>query len=190
MARSHSILRPFSVSTMRASPYPNPRTTQRRQSNTPPIPDPRRPSLPNMLHPSHSPSNSALPSPSLHASSIADYPHTTSTYNQYSEDIYSGLSTFTFGAARPSSSHTSDGSDMISPLTRVSGTVSADRTPRPSVSSTSSSRHKNRQLKVNDPDEGDDEYEDEDDAARGKARSKMRAPGWSGLHRYDGRLLL
>lgn len=64
---------------------------------------------------------------------------------------------------------------MISPLTRVSGTGSADRTPRPSVSSASSGRHKSRILKVNDPDEGDDEYEDDDDVQRGKTRSKMRA---------------
>ena len=64
---------------------------------------------------------------------------------------------------------------MISPLTRVSGPGSADRTPRPSVSSASSGRRKSRSHRARDPDDGDDEYEDEDDVARGKTRSKMRA---------------
>lgn len=91
------------------------------------------------------------------------------------DDIYSGLSTFTFGAAKVSPAQMSDSSDMISPLTRVSGSGSADRTPRPSISGASGGRRKSYSSKVSDPAEGDDEYEDEDDDARGKARSKMRA---------------
>lgn len=59
----------------------------------------------------------------------------------------------------------------------------ADRTPRASVSTASSStkppssrsRNGKQKAKDTDADMGDDEYEDEDDAARQKARSKMRA---------------
>lgn len=156
----------------RSSPYP-PRSAQRRPSNTSPSTGPRRPSLPNALYPPPSPSNIGVSSSPHHATPLTDY---SLSAHQYNEDLYSGLSTFTFGAAHAlPSPHGSDSSDLISPLTRVSGSSSADRTPRPSVSSASSGRRKSRSQRIHDPDEGDDEYEDEDDVARRKTRSKMRA---------------
>ena len=160
-----SLLTPSSNS-LRSLPYP-PRSTQRRPSNTPSLNSTRRPSIPNALNPSQNTPPSALsPQPTQSLSDPGLYG---------GDDIYSGLSTFTFGAAKVIPIQMSDSSDMISPLTRVAGSGSADRTPRPSISGVSGGRRKSYSSKVSDPAEGDDEYEDEDDDARGKARSKMRA---------------
>ncbi|KAI0753926.1 hypothetical protein BC629DRAFT_1598530 [Irpex lacteus] len=155
-----------SHNTLRSLPYP-PRPTQRRPSNTPSITSNRRPSVPSIPSPSQNVPPSGLPPQPVQ--SLSD----PGPYG--GDDIYSGLSTFTFGAAKVSPAQMSDSSDMISPLTRVSGSGSADRTPRPSISGASGGRRKSYSSKVSDPAEGDDEYEDEDDDARGKARSKMRA---------------
>ncbi|KAI0342193.1 hypothetical protein BDW22DRAFT_1376566 [Trametopsis cervina] len=158
------------TSSVRSLPYPPPRTAQRRPSNTPSnsSSSSRRPSIPGHQHSSQN-VPPTVPSPPLQAAtSIVDsfYAH---------DDLYSGLSTFTFGAVRTSPSQAMDTSDMISPLSRVSGSGSADRTPRPSISAASGGRRKSHSNKVSDPAEGDDEYEDEDDDVRGKSRSKMRA---------------
>ncbi|KAI0093071.1 hypothetical protein BDY19DRAFT_1045374 [Irpex rosettiformis] len=155
-----------SHNTPRSLPYP-PRSTQRRASNTPSVNSTRRPSVPSISNPSQNTHPSGLPSQPTQ--SLAD----PGLYG--GDDIYSNLSTYTFGAPKVNASQMSDSSDMISPLTRVSGSGSADRTPRPSVSGASGGRRKSYSSKVSDPAEGDDEYEDEDDDARGKARSKMRA---------------
>ncbi|KAI0076114.1 hypothetical protein K474DRAFT_1708410 [Panus rudis PR-1116 ss-1] len=140
------------------SPYSSSRSSQRRPSNTSSTSSGRRSSLPSV----HSfPAQSHLVPENVH------YP-----LPPTSEDIYSGLSTFTFGAVQPPPA--AQDSDLISPLTRLN---TADRTPRPSISKASSSRSRNgkQKAKDHDPDMGDDEYEDEDDAARQKSRSKMRA---------------
>ncbi|KAI0699543.1 hypothetical protein BC835DRAFT_1330590 [Cytidiella melzeri] len=154
---------------VRSLPYP-PRPTPRRTSVTPSTSSSsssRRPSVPNIQTSSQNiPPTSTLPQPTPSYSDLAFYGN---------DDIYSGLSTFTFGAAKATSSQALDPSDMISPLTRVPGSGSADRTPRPSISGASGGRRKSYTTKVSDPAEGDDEYEDEDDDARGKVRSKMRA---------------
>ncbi|TCD69797.1 hypothetical protein EIP91_006110 [Steccherinum ochraceum] len=93
------------------------------------------------------------------------------------EDLYSGLSNFTFGSVQSSTSQSSDSSELISPLTRV--TDSADHTPRPSISGPSGTKppksRSGKQKARADADMGDDEYEDEDDNERQKSRSKMRA---------------
>ena len=155
----------------RPLPYPPTRPTLRRPSNTPSasISTSRRPSLPGTQpYPSPIP-----PFDPLHSSD---------------NDLYSGLSTFTFGAALPS-----DSSDLISPLTRLSSSSSSTPTPRPSLSGPSGATARNQPSQItskqlqrstpkqkpkdgqSDPDLGDDENEDEEDIARHRRRSKMRA---------------
>ncbi|THH30772.1 hypothetical protein EUX98_g3415 [Antrodiella citrinella] len=96
-----------------------------------------------------------------------------------SDDLYSGLSSFTFGAVQQSlTPQPTDTADLISPLTRMAD--SADHTPRPSISGPSGTKpppksRNGKQKALADADMGDDEYEDEDDQARQKSRSKMRA---------------
>ncbi|KAH8080250.1 hypothetical protein BXZ70DRAFT_901466, partial [Cristinia sonorae] len=94
------------------------------------------------------------------------------------EDLYSGLSSFTFGAVQQPATHPADPADNISPLTKLAD--SADHTPRPSISGPggtkpSSKSRNGKQRAAADADMGDDEYEDEDDNERQKSRAKMRA---------------
>ncbi|TFK53645.1 hypothetical protein OE88DRAFT_1655858 [Heliocybe sulcata] len=91
----------------------------------------------------------------------SDSPPATNTAFLTNDDLYSGLSTFTFGAAQtppPPPDH-----ELISPLTTIRR-GSADRTPRPSVSGSGShSSHDQENIPA-----------DRDEAVR-SARSKMRA---------------
>ena len=105
------------------------------------------------------------------------------------EDIYSRLSTFTFGDAPASSQHqaplltvsrSGDGSEGISPLQRLS---SFDRTPRPSIAPAHSPSGTNVTPPVPSvPGQAHSRThgwsspsEDEDDVRRNTTRSKMRA---------------
>ncbi|KAI0743510.1 hypothetical protein C8Q80DRAFT_1272200 [Daedaleopsis nitida] len=121
----------------------------------------RRPSLPTIIN---LPVAKALPSP----------PTTSTNDNAYflapPDDIYSNLSTFTFGAAHSESPHRTE---LISPFT-VPNPAGSDRTPRQSVSSTST-RTRTPRVQPKEVEEGqraDDE--DEEEAAR-QTRAKMRA---------------
>lgn len=89
-----------------------------------------------------------------------------------SDDIYSNLSTFTFGAACANPPRRTE---LISPFT-VPNPPGADRTPRQSVSgSTSSSRTRTPRIQTKDVEEGERaDDEDEEEAAR-QNRAKMRA---------------
>ncbi|KAL4244794.1 hypothetical protein ABKN59_011554 [Abortiporus biennis] len=160
-----------SSSNPRSLPYPQSRLTQRRPSNTPSA------SVSTSYHPS-----SHIPSDRPAAFNDAFLP-------PMSEDIYSGLSTFSFGAAQPSSYiqtspvRSEHGLDTISPLTRILPPQSADQTPRPSISGpsgvkTSPAKSRSGKLKSSegaDAGLGDDENEDEEDMQRHRRRSKMRA---------------
>lgn len=105
------------------------------------------------------------------------------------EDIYSRLSTFTFGDAHTSSQHqaplltvsrSNDGSEAISPLQLLS---SFDRTPRPSIAQAHS--HSGTGIAPPVPSVPGQAHsrshgwsspsEDEDDVRRNNTRSKMRA---------------
>ncbi|KAH9949586.1 hypothetical protein B0H21DRAFT_727507 [Amylocystis lapponica] len=131
----------------------------------------RRPSLPSIhLQPSppmaqHAQGTTSGPSADPYGSS--------NTVFLGSDDIYSNLSSFTFGAAKSSRT---DYLEMVNPFsTGVSG--SADLTPRPSVSGASSVTSRQRTPKMHsrhmdDGDRADDE--DEEEAAR-QTRAKMRA---------------
>ncbi|CAL1706926.1 unnamed protein product [Somion occarium] len=158
----------------RATPYPQSRSTQRRPSNT-------------SIATASSGRRTSLPAIHAHAPPVVSIQTENTFYPlpNTADDLYSGLSTFTFGVPLPSSSYPADTSDMISPLTQVPGNINLDRTPRPSISGPSGTKPPNSYTKTRhgkqkvkdhlDPDMGDDEYEDEDDAVRQKSRSKMRA---------------
>ncbi|KAI0645621.1 hypothetical protein C8Q79DRAFT_1001179 [Trametes meyenii] len=149
-----------SSTTVSRPPQLQQRPLPRRATHTPSasITSSRRTSLPTILHQS--------------ATKTAPSPPTTSTINDNanfltaSDDIYSDLSTFTFGAARPTPP--SRRAEHISPFT-VSGPAGPDRTPRPSVSGPSNG---SRTPRVQPSGEVDDE--DEEEAAR-STRAKMRA---------------
>ncbi|KAI0675234.1 hypothetical protein C8Q78DRAFT_988935 [Trametes maxima] len=149
-----------SSTTVSRPPQLQQRPLPRRATHTPSasITSSRRTSLPTILH--------------QLATKTAPSPPSTSTINdnanflKASDDIYSDLSTFTFGAARPSPP--SRRAEHISPFT-VTGPAGPDRTPRPSVSGPSNG---SRTPRVQ-PGEGADD-EDEEEAAR-STRAKMRA---------------
>ncbi|KAM5530753.1 hypothetical protein V8D89_015560 [Ganoderma adspersum] len=122
----------------------------------------RRGSLPNVLH---QPTAKAAPSLPPLPPPIDNANHLTP-----SDDIYSNLSTFTFGAARsPPPPRRTD--QLISPFT-VPVSNSADRTPRPSVSS--SRRRSTPRIITNDTEGRSRSDDDEEEAAR-QNRAKMRA---------------
>ncbi|TFK80163.1 hypothetical protein K466DRAFT_504366 [Polyporus arcularius HHB13444] len=135
---------------------PIPRRTTHTPSSS--ITSSRRPSLPTILH---QPSAKTLPPPPL--------PNDNAHLNP-NDDIYSNLSTFTFGAAR---SNPARRTELISPFT-VSNPPGADSTPRQSVS-TSSSRTRTPRIQTKDFEEGERaDDQDEEEAAR-QNRAKMRA---------------
>ncbi|KAI0704980.1 hypothetical protein C8T65DRAFT_728064 [Cerioporus squamosus] len=136
------------------------RPLPRRATHTPSssITSSRRPSLPTILH---QPTTKSLPPPPL----PNDNAHLSPP-----DDIYSNLSTFTFGAAR---SNPPRRTELISPFT-VSNPPGADRTPRQSVSG-SSSRTRTPRVQTKDVEEGERaDDEDVEEAAR-QNRAKMRA---------------
>lgn len=117
------------------------------------IPSSRRTSLPaiHFRHPSLTPPAATGSSNSLSPNMAAPSSTSSLSQNQYqnpacitNDDLYKGLSTFTFGepsrstAPSPSPSYDADAEpdEFISPLTPVHRHPSADRTPRPSVSIT------------------------------------------------------
>ncbi|KAI0769697.1 hypothetical protein BD413DRAFT_477240 [Trametes elegans] len=149
-----------SSTTVSRPPQLQQRPLPRRATHTPSssITSSRRTSLPTILHP---PSTRTAP-PLPVASAITDNANSLVP----SDDIYSNLSTFTFGAARANLPRR--GMEHISPFT-VSSSSGSDRTPRPSVSGPSSG---GRTPRVHPTERVDDE--DEEEAAR-QTRSKMRA---------------
>ncbi|KAI0663580.1 hypothetical protein C8Q70DRAFT_906975 [Cubamyces menziesii] len=151
-----------SSTTVSRPPQLQQRPLPRRAAHTPSssITSSRRTSLPTILHQSASKTG---PSPPTTSTTIND----NANFLTASDDIYSNLSTFTFGAARPASS-SSRRTEHISPFT-VNSTNGPDRTPRPSVSGPSNGARPPR-AQVS---EGAD-IEDEDEAAR-QTRAKMRA---------------
>ncbi|KAH9935499.1 uncharacterized protein B0H18DRAFT_1174072 [Fomitopsis serialis] len=143
--------------------------------------------------PSHSASSSvssnrrtSLPTIHLQPSPHATTPPTESHSHPNSvlggpDDLYSNLSSFTFGSAHTSRS---DHLEMVNPLAPSSGTSSADRTPRPSVSGPSSTstrassgvhprtpKVRGRELE----DEGSRADDEDEDEAEQQTRAKMRA---------------
>ncbi|PCH43639.1 hypothetical protein WOLCODRAFT_132871 [Wolfiporia cocos MD-104 SS10] len=123
----------------------------------------RRPSLPTiLLQPSVSPTTTTPP--------VEFHTSTASPAFLGADDLYSNLSSFTFGSAR-------SGSTDHASLGPPSGTSSADRTPRPSVSGPSS-RSRTPRTRPRDVDDvgthADDEHEHDDEAAQ-NSRAKMRA---------------
>ncbi|KZT72088.1 hypothetical protein DAEQUDRAFT_763212 [Daedalea quercina L-15889] len=129
----------------------------------------RRPSLP-IIHLQPSPPAAAPPpEPYAYPNSCIGGP----------DDLYSNLSSFTFGSARTSRS---DHSEMVNPLVALSGTGSADRTPRPSISgpdsstySGSSTRSRTPRTRAREPEDEECRADDEDDEAEQQTRAKMRA---------------
>ncbi|KAI8993091.1 hypothetical protein BD414DRAFT_577121 [Trametes punicea] len=136
------------------------RPLPRRATHTPSssITSSRRTSLPTILH--HSATKTA---PSPPTSTIIN---DNANFLTASDDIYSNLSSFTFGAARPVPS--SRRTEPISPFT-LSNSNGADRTPRPSVSNPSNGTRTPKH-----PSNEGVAHEDEDEAAR-QNRAKMRA---------------
>ncbi|EMD37393.1 hypothetical protein CERSUDRAFT_114065 [Gelatoporia subvermispora B] len=159
----------------RPPPHSPPRQTSRRTNYATPPSDTRRPSLPTIhLHQHRAPADPFTPTSNSVQPTDLGAPNG-------SEDLYSNLSTFTFGAAHPGSTpRRADLLEMISPLAPSPGCSSADRTPRPSVSGPSSGgyglgRTRTPRPQSRDADEGsraDDE--DEEEAVR-QTRAKMRA---------------
>lgn len=138
------------------------RPLPRRVAHTPSssITSSRRPSLPTILH-----QTTVKTAPSLPTATVNDNAQLLAP----PDDIYSNLSSFTFGAARPNPPRRTE---LISPFTVPnSGT---DRTPRPSVSSSSRAARTPRlqPQEVEDEERADDE--DEEEAVR-QTRAKMRA---------------
>ncbi len=156
----YSVFRAQSSTTVSRPPQLQQRPLPRRATHTPSssVSSSRRTSLPTILHQS--------------AIKTAPSPPTTTTISDNAnfltapDDIYSNLSTFTFGAARPNPP--SRRTEHISPFT-VASTSGTDRTPRPSVSGLSNG---SRTPRVH-PSEGPED-EDEEEAAR-QTRAKMRA---------------
>ncbi|OCH92297.1 hypothetical protein OBBRIDRAFT_751567 [Obba rivulosa] len=154
---------------------------------------PQRQTSRRAIHPSPSDSSTRRPSlPTIHlhqpgAPTVSSTFATASGYppelnaTSASEDLYSNLSTFTFGAARTGTSpRRADLLEMISPLASTSSLSSADRTPRPSVSGPSSGsyayRTRSPKLQGRDRDEDGSRADDEDDEeAVRQTRAKMRA---------------
>lgn len=142
------------------------RTSTRRpnQGSSPSASSNRRPSLPT-IH--------LQPSPSLGTPSSESYANPNSGLS--ADDLYSNLSSFTFGSA-----HTVH-SDM-GPVSPPSGTSSADPTPRPSISGPSSgsshassrTRSRTPKTKVRELDDEGCRADDEDEAEQ-QGRAKMRA---------------
>ncbi|KDQ55827.1 hypothetical protein JAAARDRAFT_208596 [Jaapia argillacea MUCL 33604] len=131
----------------------------------------RRPSLPaiHLRAPSSISSDStAVGSPVLHAipDSISRSPPATSSPFISSDDLYAGLTAFSFGAS--ASSPLAEVNDSISPLTSGQR-PSVDRTPRASVSGPTRSRG---MIQQQQPDTDSDR--DEEEASR-RRRSKMWA---------------
>lgn len=129
----------------------------------------RRPSLPTIhLQPSP-PSGTPLNESSAYPNNGAGG----------TDDLYSNLSSFTFGSA-----HTvrSDHLDM-SPIPPPSGTSSADRTPRPSISgpssgsshASSSTRSRTPRIRSRELDDEGCRADDEDEEMEQQGRAKMRA---------------
>ncbi|OSD06785.1 hypothetical protein PYCCODRAFT_1359570 [Trametes coccinea BRFM310] len=154
-----------SSTTVSRPPQLQQRPLPRRATHTPSssITSSRRTSLPTILH--HSATKTA-PSPPTTTTTINNN-HDNANFLTASDDIYSNLSTFTFGAARASSS--SRRAEHISPFT-VSGPNGADRTPRQSLSGPSNGSRTPR----DHPSGGGKGHEDEEEAAR-QNRAKMRA---------------
>ncbi|KAL6302113.1 hypothetical protein BKA93DRAFT_818692 [Sparassis latifolia] len=97
--------------------------------------------------------------------------------------MYSNLASFTFGAAPPSRP---DMIEMVNPLTSASGSISRDRTPRPSVSGPSSGSSqsspytslRDRTYRMQDrgvAESGDSADDEDDEEAIRQSRAKMRA---------------
>ncbi|EIW63390.1 uncharacterized protein TRAVEDRAFT_62924 [Trametes versicolor FP-101664 SS1] len=149
-----------SSTTVSRPPQLQQRPLPRRATHTPSssVSSSRRTSLPTILH---QPAIKTAPSPPT-TTTISD----NANFLTATDDIYSNLSTFTFGAARPNAP--SRRTEHISPFT-VASTSGTDRTPRPSVSGLSNG---SRTPRVH-PSEGPED-EDEEEAAR-QTRAKMRA---------------
>ncbi|KAH9858799.1 hypothetical protein C2E23DRAFT_717916 [Lenzites betulinus] len=148
-----------SSTTVSRPPQLQPRPLPRRAAHTPSssVSSSRRTSLPTILHQSATKTAPSPPSTTT-TSNTAD----NASFLTVTDDIYSNLSTFTFGAAHPNP--TARRAEQISPFT-VPNSAGTDRTPRPSLSGPS---HGSRTPRV-----GEDE-EDEEEAAR-QTRAKMRA---------------
>lgn len=143
----------------------------------------RRPSLPTIrLQPSAS-TPIVYPAVTISAMPSADSYANLDLGVVGTDDLYSNLSSFTFGSVRPSRS---EYLDLISPFAPAPGTSSADHTPRPSVSGPSSGAScqkphagsKSRTPRLRSRDIEDDgaraDDEDEDEVQR-QRRVKMRA---------------
>lgn len=156
----YSVFRAQSSTTVSRPPQLQQRPLPRRAAHTPSssVSSSRRTSLPTILHQS---AIKTAPSPPT-TTTISD----NANFLTATDDIYSNLSTFTFGAARPNPP--SRRAEHISPFT-VASTSGTDRTPRPSLSGTSNG---SRTPRVQ-PSEGAED-EDEEEAAR-QTRAKMRA---------------
>ncbi|KAI0630283.1 hypothetical protein C8Q77DRAFT_1160634 [Trametes polyzona] len=159
----YSVFRAQSSTTVSRPPQLQQRPLPRRANHTPSssISSSRRTSLPTILHQS---AIKTAPSPPTTTTSTAS---DNANFLTVTDDIYSNLSTFTFGAARPNSSAPRR-TEQISPFT-VPGSNGPDRTPRPSISGPTNG---SRTPRVHASDGADDE--DEEEAAR-QTRAKMRA---------------
>ncbi|KAI0820001.1 hypothetical protein BC628DRAFT_1331440 [Trametes gibbosa] len=154
-----------SSTTVSRPPQLQPRPIPRRVAHTPSssVSSSRRTSLPTILHQPAAKTISSSPS-TITTSNTND----NANFLTATDDIYSNLSTFTFGAARPSLA--ARRAEQISPFT-VSSASGTDRTPRPSLSGPSNGQ---RTPSVHASEGADDEDEDEEEAAR-QTRAKMRA---------------
>ncbi|OBZ67008.1 hypothetical protein A0H81_12824 [Grifola frondosa] len=155
----HSLQNSSNVARLPSQQRPLPRRSNHTPSSS--LSAARRPSLPSIhLH---------QPAPTFVTTSTTD----STTHLGATDDIYSNLSSFTFGAAHTNASPRRP--ELISPYSAAPGTASADRTPRPSVSGPSSKLRTPRMQTRNIDEDGDKaDDEDEEEAAR-QTRAKMRA---------------
>ncbi|CCM01121.1 uncharacterized protein FIBRA_03169 [Fibroporia radiculosa] len=130
----------------------------------------RRPSLPTiLLPPPLRPEATSGTNPAVESLPSAN------SFLSGADDLYSNLSSFTFGSARP---NRPEFLEMISPLSSVPGSNSTDRTPRPSVSgagSQSTTRTRTPRVRPMDMDDGCRADDEADDEAERESRAKMRA---------------
>ena len=154
-----------STTVSRPPPLQSLRPLPRRPNHTPSASasSSRRGSLPNILHQSTAKAAPSQPALSPH--------HDNANVLTPSDDIFSNLSTFTFGAARPPAQRTDS---AISPFTVA--TANGGDTPWQSIQTSNRTTRARSTLRIGSRDVqgGLRSDEDEEEAARAEFRSKLR----------------